>query len=81
MFPWWGWAIAACCRSRAWLVAENLCLRQQLHSCCLSLLRRLRGTKTLNSFCDDSNCGLGSAIVSAPSRLRPWRLDEPVRIG
>jgi hypothetical protein len=30
MFPWWGWAIAACCRSRASLVAENLCLRQQL---------------------------------------------------
>ena len=30
MFPWWGWAIGACCRSRASLVAENLCLRQQL---------------------------------------------------
>jgi hypothetical protein len=30
MFPWWRWAIVACCRSRAWLVAENLCLRQQL---------------------------------------------------
>ena len=30
MFPWWGWAIGVCCRSRASLVAENLCLRQQL---------------------------------------------------
>jgi hypothetical protein len=29
MFAWWGWAIAACCRSRASLVAENSCLRQQ----------------------------------------------------
>jgi hypothetical protein len=30
MLPWWAWAIAACWRSRALLVAENLCLRQQL---------------------------------------------------
>jgi hypothetical protein len=30
MLPWWAWAIAACWRSRAALVAENLCLRQQL---------------------------------------------------
>ena len=30
MLPWWAWAIAACCRSRAALAAENLCLRQQL---------------------------------------------------
>jgi hypothetical protein len=30
MFRWWGWAIGACCRSRASLVAKNLCLRQQL---------------------------------------------------
>jgi putative transposase len=30
MLPWWAWAIAACWRSRAALVAEHLCLRQQL---------------------------------------------------
>jgi hypothetical protein len=30
MMSWWAWAIAACCRSRAALAAENLCLRQQL---------------------------------------------------
>jgi putative transposase len=30
MLPWWAWTIAACWRSRAALVAENLCLRQQL---------------------------------------------------
>jgi hypothetical protein len=30
MLPWWAWAIAACWRSRTALVAENLCLRQQL---------------------------------------------------
>jgi putative transposase len=27
---WLGWGIVTCCRSRALLVAENLCLRQQL---------------------------------------------------
>jgi hypothetical protein len=30
MLPWWAWAIAACWRSKAALLAENLCLRQQL---------------------------------------------------
>ena len=30
MLPWWAWVIAACWKSRAALVAENLCLRQQL---------------------------------------------------
>ena len=30
MLQWFGWGIAACFRSKASLVAENLCLRQQL---------------------------------------------------
>jgi hypothetical protein len=30
MLPWWAWVIAACWRSRAALVVENLCLQQQL---------------------------------------------------
>jgi hypothetical protein len=30
VFRWFGWAIVACLRSRASLVIENVCLRQQL---------------------------------------------------
>jgi hypothetical protein len=30
VLQWFGWGIAACFRSKASLVAENLCLRQQL---------------------------------------------------
>jgi hypothetical protein len=55
MFPWWGWAIAACCRSRASLVAENLCLRQQL-----LVLRRRQLRPRLNNFAPYRSRKVGS---------------------
>jgi hypothetical protein len=82
MLPWWAWAIAACWRSRAALVAENLCLRQQL----LVLRRRQLWPRhrQRSTFLDlgepmvpglarhppRRECGHGGAL--APSRLE-WK--------
>src|SRR5215472_812069 len=62
MFPWRGWAIAACCRSRASLVAENLCLRQEL------LVLRRRKLRPRLSDSDRRFLDLGEPMVPGLAR-------------